>query len=351
MSPRAGWAAQPPLLRLGLTSTAAAIVAVGCAESVVLLGTRPLVALVGPAVTAVSLGAVATYCWVKGDAAHRAIEPSAAMRRVRNGLAIGLVAMLTLLVANAPSSQGWGSGAGAQFTLSIAVAAAAVTLAAVAIVYGRREQGVFLLRGELALAREGDSMASERRHVLDAIRTRHGWVALTSTAVAAMLVTVGASPYVYPFVGLVLVPATSTWAYSALRMSRLERRPLAEPSSDRPAGPFRVVRLIAVGVLSMVPVGVFWSVWLGAGMPDSGGFGGAQAGHEAAVVLGVAVLIGFVAAVVYPFAAVAEALRTPMPDAAEQVWSDAESGPIIAPLDLDFLRSRAEGRSRVAAHA
>jgi hypothetical protein len=317
----------------------------------VLLGTRPLVALVGPAVTAVSLGAVATYCWVKGDAAHRTIEPSAAMRRVRNGLAIGLVAMLTLSVAIAPSSQGWGSGARAQFTLMLAVAAVAVALAAVAIVYGRREQGVFLLGGELASAREGDSPAGQRRHVLDAIRSLHGWVALTSTAVAAMLVTVSASPYVYPFVGLVLVPSMSTWAYSALRMSRLERRTLAEPSSDRPAGPFRIARLIAVGVLSMVPVGVFWSVWLGATVPDSGGVGGAQAGHEAAVVLWVAVLVGFVAAVVYPFAAVTEALRTPTPEADEQVRSDAESGPIIAPLDLDFLRSRAEGRSRAAAHA
>jgi hypothetical protein len=68
-------------------------------------------------------------------------------------------------------------------------------------------------------------------------------------------------------------------------------------------------------------------------------------------VLWVAVLVGFVAAVVYPFAAVTEALRTPTPEADEQVRSDAESGPIIAPLDLDFLRSRAEGRSRAAAHA
>jgi hypothetical protein len=68
-------------------------------------------------------------------------------------------------------------------------------------------------------------------------------------------------------------------------------------------------------------------------------------------VLGVAVLVGLVAAVVYPFAAVTEALRTPMPVADEPVWSNAASEPIIAPLDLDFLRSRAEGRSRAAAHA
>jgi hypothetical protein len=339
------------LLRLGLSSTAAAIVAVGCAESVVLLGTRPLVALVGPAVTAVSFGAVATYCWVKGDAAHRAIEPSAAMRRVRNALAVGLVAMLTLSLAIAPSSQGWRSGARTQFTMTLAVAAVAVVLAAVAIVYGRREQGAFLLGGGLAPAREGYSVAGQRRHALDAIRTLHGWVALTSTAVAAMLVTVSASPYVYPFVGLVLIPSMSTWAYSALRMSRLERRTFAEPSSDRPAGPFRVARLMAVGVLSMVPVGVFWSVWLGAGVPDSGGVGGAQAGQEAAIVLGVAVLVGLVAAIVYPFAAVTEALRTPMAKANEHWRPDAGSGPIITPLDLDFLRSRAEVRSRAAAHA
>ena len=351
MGARTGWGSQPPLLRLGLTSTAAALVAVACAEGVGLLGTRPLVALVGPAVTAVSLGTIGTYCWVKGDAAHRAVRPSAAMRRVRNALAIGLVAMLTLLVAVAPSSEGWGSGAGAQLTLSLAVAAAAVALSAVTIVHARREQGVFLLGGELPLARGGDTMASERRHVLDGMRTRHGWVALTSTAVAAMLVTVSPSPYVYPFVGLVLIPSMATWAYSALRMSRLERRRLAEPSSDRPAGPFRVTRLIAVGVLSMVPVGVFWSVWLDPGMTDSGVLGGAQAGNEAAVVLGVAILVGLVAAVVYPFAAVAEALRTPAPQPDEQLRSDAESVPIIAPLDLDFLRSRADGRSRAAAHA
>ena len=351
MSPRTGWAAQPPLLRLGFTSTAAALVAVGCAESVVLLGTRPLIAFVGPAVTAVSLGAVATYCWVKGDAASRAIEPSAAMRRVRNALAIGLVALLTLSVAIAPSREGWGAGAGAQISLTLAVAAVAVALAVVAIVYGRREQGASLRDGTLALTREGDSGGRARRHALDAIRTRHGWVALTSTAVAAMLVTVSASPYLYPFVGLVLVPSMSTWAYSALRMSRLERRTLPEPSSDRPAGPFRVARLIAVGVLSMVPVGVFWSVWLGAGVSNSGGVVGARAGQEAAVVLGVAVLVGLVAAVVYPFAAVTEALRTPTPEADESVRPAAESGPIIAPLDLDFLRSRAEVRSRAAAHA
>lgn len=351
MTARTGWGSQPPLLRLGLTSTAAALVAVACAEGVGLLGTRPLVALVGPATTVVSLGAVATYCWVKGDAAHRAIEPSAAMRRVRNALAIGLVAMLTLLVAVAPRSQGWGSGAGAQFTLSLGIAAAAVALSAVTIVHGRREQGVFLLGGELALAPGGGSMANQRRHVLDGIRARHGWAALTSTAVAAMLVAVNASPYVYPFVGLVLVPSMATWAYSALRMSRLERRRLTEPSPDRPAGPFRVARLIAVGVLSMVPVGVFWSVWLDAGVSDSGVVGGAEAKQEAAVVLGVAVLVGLVAAVVYPFTAVAEALRTPTPGVDEQVRSHVDFGPIIAPLDLDFLRSPADGRSRAAAHA
>ena len=351
MSPRTGWGAQPPLLRLGLASTAAAVIAVGCAESVVLLGTRPLVALVGPAVTAVSLAAVATYCWVKGDAASRVIEPSAVMRRARNALALGLVAMLTLSVALAPSREGWGAGAGAQVSLTLAVAAVAVALAAVAIVYGRREQGAFLRGGNLAWTREGGSGGGEARHALDAVRARHGWVALTSTAVAAMLVTVSASPYVYPFVGLVLVPSMSTWAYSALRMSRLERRTLAEPGSDRRAGPFRAARLVAVGALSMVPVGVFWSVWLGAGVPDSGGVGGAQTADAATVTLGVAVLVGLVAAVVYPFAAVTEALRTPTPEADESVRPAAESGPIIAPLDLDFLRSRAEVRSRAAAHA
>lgn len=333
-----GWAAQPPLLRLAVTSSVGTLAAVACAESVAFLESAPGVVLVGPVAATASLGAVATYCWAKGNAAHRAGGPSEGLRRVRDTLAIGLASLLSVSVA-APFS-----GNRRVFTdtglliLAIATVVIAVALAGTALACGRREQAVFNALNEAGAVRPGDVAEAEPQHVLEGIRLSHGWVAVALLSVTGVLVAVDTSPYAYPLVGLVLVPSVATWAYAALRMSRLERRRMVSPGPDRSPLRFRRARLGSIGVLSMVPVGIFLSMWLSIGESGSGAVG---------PILAATVAVGLVAAVAYPFFAVAEALRTAPPKPIARELRESDFAEIVTPLDLGFLGSKGANRSHL----
>ncbi|MBN2176572.1 MAG: hypothetical protein JW722_02835 [Demequinaceae bacterium] len=312
MGPSTGWAAQQPLFRLGIVSTVGLVVAVLCAELVGMLGSSPGMALIAPVVTAASLGVVAAFCWFSAGTARFTTEPSAALRRVRDALAGGLGVLFAVSVASSFSGERVGLPTRLHVPLAIVVAVVAVAFAWVAIAYVRRDQAFFTLRGESIPGPEGPVAATPGRRPLERMHIAHGLVAGTAGVVTLMLFAAGATPYVFPFAGLMLVPSVSTWAYATLRMSRLDRRPLPEPNPDRPPRPFRTARLIAIAVLTMVPVGVLWWVWL---TIDAWGLDGVDltaVKSKADLVLLVSVIAGVVAAVVYPFLAVAEALRTPM---------------------------------------
>ncbi len=317
MGSSTGWATQQPLLRLGLVSTAGVVVAVLCAEIVGILGSGSGMVLIAPITTAVSLGVVGGYCWFTSGTAESLVEPPRALRYARNGLAGGLGVLLAVLVAGSFSGERVGLPTSLHLPLAIVVALIAVAFAWVAIVRVRWEQAIFTLVKEADLHPGVTVAATPIRRPLERMRTAHGWMAGVTGVITLMLFAAGATPYVFPFVGLVLVPSVSTWAYAALRLSGLDRRPLPDPNLDRPPGPFRTARFVATALLAMVPVGVFWWVWLSIDAWGRDGVDLTGVTSKADLVLLVSTIVGLVAAVAYPFFAIAEALRTPTKEATE----------------------------------
>jgi hypothetical protein len=312
-----GWRARQPLLRLGLVSTIGLVVAVLCVESVGWLGSGSIVRVIAPAVDAIAFATVAGFCWLTSRAHDSLPAPSELLRHTRNALAGGLGVLLAMTVADSFSGQRLGLREELRLPVSIVAVVVAVAFAWVAITFVRREQAAFDAGGlELRVM---------ERRPLERMRMSHGFASGATTAVALTLFAAGLSPYVFAFASLVLVPAVGTWAYADLRTSRFDRRPLPTPRHSRPPTAFRTARFSAIAVLSFVPVGVFWWVWLSVGTwnsvasPSTPGVSGTD------LVLIVTVVMGIAAAVTYPFFAIAEALRTPATRARhEQVDLDVE---------------------------
>jgi hypothetical protein len=282
-----------------------------------------MIGAITPVAAGVSFASVAAYCWLRGDVVADGRKPSTGVRRARNGLLVTVTALIAFgVAASFPMAR-------SDLTLSLrlplaalgAVAAVALAFSAIAVV--RQEEARFVWVIDPA---SGETEPSEDapRHALHGSRTSHGWAAVTAVASTAMIVLAGSSPYVYPFVGLVLIPSLATWAYAALRMSRLDRRAAEATPKHPPSRLLRVSRVTSVMVLVLTPSGVLASVFVSP--------------REAILV--VTIVAGLAAAVVYPFLTVAEALRTPRRAPAMPRLRESDFDEIVAPLALDFVHGR-----------
>lgn len=338
MAASTGWMSRPPLLRLGLVSTAGMVVAVLCGESVALLGSGSALRLIAPGADAVAFGVVAGYCWLTSSS-HVPSSVTEPLRHTRNGLASGLGILLAITVADSFSGERVGLPDGFRLPVAILAALVAGAFAWVAIVFVRREQAAFdSMDGSSARATNARPTLP-----LERMRATHGLVGAATAGAAVTLYAAGMSPYVFAFACLVLVPSVATWAYADLRTSRFEHRPLPQPSPKRPPDAFRTARLATVALLSLVPVGVFWWVWLSVGtwsslaVESTGGMSGTD------LVLAVTVVVGIAAATAYPFFAIAEALRTPLPEWEDDRAMDDVPEPVSASLGLSTLKVQGRG--------
>ncbi len=343
MAASGGWAARPPLLRLGFVSTAGVVVAVLCIESMWWFGSGPAVRFVAAVADVVALGVVAGYCWLTTSSHAFAGSPTPRLREVRNSLATGLGFLLAMTVADSFSGERVGLPGGLRLPVATLAVVVAAAFAWAAIVFVRLEQAVFDSGGQVATEFGAPAHATAQMPPLERMRVTHGLVGGAAAGVALTLFAAGTSPYVFAFACVVLIPSVGTWAYATLRTSRLDRRSLPETSPDRPPDTLRTVRMSTVAVLALTPVGVFWWVWLTVGTWGSSGLQSASGFNGADVVLAATVVVGLVAAAAYPFFAIAEALRTPTPEPVDDEPPAETSESVAAPLGLATLHIDGRG--------